>query len=448
MADRILKLFRQRGTISSSRVILALFAGLILVGTFLLMLPFSYAGEQRVRLIDALFTSTSAVCVTGLVVHDSATAWTPFGQAVILMLIELGGLGFVTSVLFFRVLADRGRSIVRRSILRDALSVPQIGGINQLLSFILTVSLATEGIGALLVAPAFVRDYGLIGIWYAIFHSVSAFCNAGFDILGGHVEFSSLIAYQSDPVVILVTAGLIIFGGIGFLTWDDVRRHGRHIRRYRLQTKLVLAGTFFLLLIPFLLFFYYEFRGISLKRRLLLSFFCAVTPRTAGFASVDYGFMTESGRLLTGLLMLIGGSSGSTAGGIKVTTLMVCLMATRAVLLQDRDTTAFGRRIDPDLVSKAFAFFVVYTMLWAVGSMFICVYEEVPALNAMFECASALATVGLSTGITPSLRMRSKLLLIGFMFFGRIGGLTMAYAFSNPESASAAKYPSERLSVG
>ena len=448
LMEKVLKLFRQRGTISSSRVILALFGGLIVVGTLLLMLPFSYAGEQHVRFIDALFTSTSAVCVTGLVVHDSATAWTPFGQFVILALIELGGLGFVTSVLFFRVLADRGRSIIRRSILRDAVSVPQIGGINQLLSFILSVSLAAELIGAALVAPAFVRDYGLMGIWYAVFHSVSAFCNAGFDILGGHVEFSSLIAYQTDPVVILVTAGLIIFGGIGFLTWDDVRKHGRHIRRYRLQTKLVLAGTFFLLLIPFLLFFYYEFRGIGLKRRLLLSFFCAVTPRTAGFASVDYGVMSESGRLLTGMLMLIGGSSGSTAGGIKVTTLMVVLMATRAVLKQERDTTAFGRRVEPELVRKAFVFFVIYVSLWAIGSLFICVYEEVPALNAMFECASALATVGLSTGITPSLRMRSKLLLIAFMFFGRIGGLTMAYAFSQPASVSAAKYPTERLAVG
>lgn len=435
--------------LTSFRMILLSFVFLILTGAVLLCLPFASKGGEGVPFLNALFTSTSAACVTGLVVYDTATKWTLFGKSVIIVLIQIGGLGVVTAAMAIFTLTGKKIGLLPRIAIQDAVSAPQIGSILTFMKFLIAGTFCIEAVGALCLLPFFVGRFGLpMGLGYAVFHSVSAFCNAGFDILGGHVEFSSLIAYQTDPVVILVTAGLIIFGGIGFLTWDDVRKHGRHIRRYRLQTKLVLAGTFFLLLIPFLLFFYYEFRGIGLKRRLLLSFFCAVTPRTAGFASVDYGVMSESGRLLTGMLMLIGGSSGSTAGGIKVTTLMVVLMATRAVLKQERDTTAFGRRVEPELVRKAFVFFVIYVSLWAIGSLFICVYEEVPALNAMFECASALATVGLSTGITPSLRMRSKLLLIAFMFFGRIGGLTMAYAFSQPASVSAAKYPTERLAVG
>lgn len=323
MELKLPKVFTHRN--AGSRIILTFFAALIGVGTLLLMLPFA-SETGGASLLDALFTSTSAVCVTGLTVQDTATFWTPFGKTVILMLVQLGGLGVLTSVLFMSFLADRGKSVVRRNLIKDAISAPQIGGIFNLTRFILTATFAAELIGAIALLPAFTRAYGFIeGSAAAIFHSVSAFCNAGLDILGNQERFASLAAFGGDAGVLLTTTALVIVGGIGFLTWDDLRAHGLRIKRYRLQTKLVLLGTAVLLLVPFLYFFFIEFARLPFGRRLLTSWFSAVTPRTAGFATIDYGTMSDSGLLLTTVLMLFGGSSGSTAGGIKVTTLMVVI---------------------------------------------------------------------------------------------------------------------------
>ena len=448
LVEKLLGLVRRNFYASSARVILFIFACLIAVGTILLMLPFASVGPGGASLLDALFTATSATCVTGLVVRDTATFWTPFGKAVILILIQLGGLGVLTSVFFMRQLADRGRSIARRNVIREAISAPQIGGIDKLTQFILKVVIACEVAGAVLCLPVFVPEYGpLRGVLKSVFHSVSSFCNAGFDVLEGHGEFASLTGYHANGYLLVVTAALVFMGGIGFITWDDVRAHGPKWKRYSLQTKLVLTGTAALIIIPFALFALVEFADLPAGERLLAAFFSSITPRTAGFASVDYADMSESGLLLTTMLMLTGGSSGSTAGGIKVTTLMVVLAAALAVIRRRKETTAFRRRIESETVQKALGFFVVYVALLFVGSMVMSLLEQLPVIDTMFECASALATVGLTTGITPTLGTASKLLLIGFMYFGRIGGMTMAYALARPY-AKQGTFPSEPVNVG
>ena len=448
LVGRLLMLVRQNVYASSARVMLVVFAGLIIVGTALLMLPIATVAPGGARLLDALFTATSATCVTGLVVQDTATYWTPFGHAVIITLIQLGGLGLLTSVFFMRKLANTGKSIARRNVVREAIAAPQIGGIDKLTHFILHTVVVCEVAGMVLSAPVFVAEYGLLGgIPRAAFHSVSSFCNAGFDVLGGHGEYTSLMPYSSNAYLLIVTSALIVMGGIGFITWDDIRTYGHRWKRYCLQTKLVLVGTAVLFVVPLVLFAFVEFSGLPLGERILTSFFCTVSPRTAGFASVDYGQMSEAGRMLTSMLMLVGGAPGSTAGGIKVTTFMVVLYAARAVMLRRKETTAFKRTIDTGAIQKALGFFVVYVGLLFVGSLVMSTIEGLPVVDTMFECASALATVGLTTGITPTLCGASKLLLVGFMYFGRIGGMTMAYALARPDGRLG-RYPTEHVNVG
>lgn len=445
--SRILMIVRQNVAASSARVILFIFACLVIAGTSLLMLPFASVGEGSASLLDALFTATSAVCVTGLVVQDTASFWTPFGHAVILLLIQVGGLGVLTSVFFMRKIAGAGRSIARRNVVREAIAAPQIGGIDKLTQFIIRWAIAFEAIGAVLVAPVFIAEYGLSGIPRAVFHSISTFCNAGFDVLGGHGEFTSLMHYRTNAYLLLVTSALIVIGGIGFLTWDDFRSHGLRWKRYSLQTKLVLSGTAVLLAVPFAFFALGEFADLPLADRLLTSLFATVSPRTAGFAALDYAEMSEGGRLLTIMLMLVGGAPGSTAGGVKVTTLMVVLATAGAVMKRHKETTAFRRTIDQQTTQKALGFVVVYVMLLLIGAIAMSSMEHIAVLDAMFECASALATVGLTTGITPTLGPASKLLLVGYMYFGRIGGMTMAYALARPNGRQG-RFPSEPVNVG
>ena len=381
--------------------------------------------------------------------QNTASFWTPVGKAVIILLIQIGGLGILTSVLFMvAFLGHKDNSIMQRSILKDAISAPQIGGIYKLSGFILGTTFAVEAIGAVLMMPVFLPRYGEVGVLYSFFHSISAFCNAGFDILPDTQPFSSIVTFQSVPLINIVLMLLIIIGGIGFLTWDDIAVHHFRFQKYRLQTKLVLVFTFFMILIPFLLFFFFEFAGMPLKERILVSLFQAVTPRTAGFATIDYKDMSETGRFLTIMLMLVGGSSGSTAGGIKITTFAVAAIATVAVLRRREDATAFNRRIEKYIVLNAYALFAVYITLFLFGSFFISGYEGVPLVDAMFETASAIATVGLTTGITPGLSSPSKVILICFMYLGRVGGMTLAYAASSVNVIPLSKQATEKVNVG
>ena len=297
----------QKKTLSSFQIIILGFGMIIIVGTFLLMLPLSTQSREWTPFIDALFTATSAVCVTGLVVQDTATYWSYFGQMVLLFLIQIGGMGVVTVGASLALLSGKKISFMQRSIMQEALSAPQVGGIVKLTSFVVKGSLLFEMLGAFIMMPIFLRDFGWKGIWMSFFHSISAFCNAGFDLLGINAKYSSLVSYAWNPVINITIMVLIVIGGIGFLTWTDRVNHKHHIRQYRMQSKVILLTTLLLIIVPFVYFFSFEFKNLSLERRILASFFQAITPRTAGFNTVDLTLLSEAGIGIMILLMLIGG---------------------------------------------------------------------------------------------------------------------------------------------
>ena len=308
--------FRLKRHLTSFQIMILGFAGVILLGALVLMLPIATVQRVWTPFHEALFTSTSAVCVTGLVVQDTGSYWSAFGQTVILLLIQIGGLGVITGAVTFLMLAGRNITLKERSAMQDAISAPAVGGIVRLTRFILKGTFLVELLGALALLPAFCRDYGLRGVWMSVFHSVSAFCNAGFDILGRTDSFyPSLTAYAADPLVNIVIMLLIIVGGIGFLTWDDVCTHGLHLRRYRMQSKVILSATALLITIPAVLFYLTDFADLPVGERILASLFQSVTPRTAGYNTVDLTEMTDASQAVTILLMLTGGAPGSTAGG-------------------------------------------------------------------------------------------------------------------------------------
>lgn len=425
------------------------FAGVILVGALLLMLPVASAAGQATSFVDALFTSTTSVCVTGLVVQDTGTYWSGFGHVVILLLIQIGGLGVITVAASLAMVAGRRINLFQRSAMQEAVAAPQVGGIVRLTGFLLKTTFAVEGLGALVMAPTLIRDFGWAkGIWMAVFTSVSAFCNAGIDLFGIREPFSSVTAYVGNPAVNLAIMGLIVIGGIGFLTWDDVRAHGIRWSRYRMQSKVILVTTGLLILIPAVFFFFIEFPHLPLKERVLASLFQAVTPRTAGFNSVDLNAMTEPGKYSMIALMLIGGSPGSTAGGMKTTTFAVILGCTYAVFRKRESTQFFGRRISQDAVSTALTISFVYVAACVGSAGVISLLEGLPMLTCMYETASAIATVGLTLGITPGLGTASKCILIGLMYLGRVGGLTLIYAALSGAKKQIGKLPLDHLTVG
>ena len=434
--------------ISSSQIILFGFAGVILLGTFLLMLPLAAQSGGWTSFWDALFTSTSAVCVTGLIVQDTATYWSGFGQGVILLLIQIGGMGVVTVAAAITMASGKKISLMQRSTMRDAVSAHQVGGIVRFTGFILKGIFLFELLGALALMGVFIPEYGAKGIWLAVFHSISAFCNAGFDLMGTKSPYSSLTAYAAHPVVNITVMLLIIIGGIGFLTWQDIRQNGIHIRRYRMQSKVILATTGALLLLPAVYLFFFEFSAQPLGKRLLLSLFQAVTPRTAGFNTADYTAFSETGQMLTIVLMLIGGSPGSTAGGMKTTTAAVLVACAVAIFRRRENGRFFGRRIADETVKNAVTVFLMYISLFLLGGMIISRVEGLPILTSLFETASAIGTVGLTLGITPGLHLVSRLILISLMFLGRVGGLTLIFATLSANKNTLSKLPLEKITVG
>ena len=435
--------------LSSSQMIILGFAVIILLGTLLLMLPISSKRETFSPFLDCLLTSTSAVCVTGLVVYDTAVHWTLFGQAVILILIQIGGMGVITVAAALSLAAGRKISLMQRSTIQDAISAPQVGGIVRFTGFILKGIFLIELLGAAVMAPVFIRDYGFgEGLWMAVFHSISAFCNAGFDIVDDGVLFNSLMGYASDPVINLAVMLLIIVGGLGFLTWRDIYTNGIHIKRYRMQSKVILTMTAGLLLIPAVYVFFFELDHLPLAERFWGAWFQAVTPRTAGFNTVDLNAMSESGQMLTALLMLIGGAPGSTAGGMKVTTFAVMAAVAAAVFKRRQNGRFFGRRIDDETVKNAATVFLMYIGLFLLGGMIISKLEGFPLLACLYECASAVGTVGLSLGITPELGWTSKLILTALMYIGRVGGLTLLFATLPATKNTMSRLPLEKISVG
>ena len=435
-------------SLSSFQIIIIGFAGIILLGTILLMMPFSTQSGAGTSFLDALFTATSAVCVTGLVVQDTATYWSYFGQFVILCLIQIGGMGVITVASSLALLSGRKLSFSQRNIMQEALSAPQVGGIVKLTSFVIKGTLLFEVLGALIMLPVFCKDFGIKGIWMSFFHSISAFCNAGFDLLGVNVKYSSLISYAENPVVNITIMLLIIIGGIGFLTWSDVVNHKHKISDYRMQSKVILSTTGILIAVPTIYFFVIEFTHLPLVDRIYASFFQAITPRTAGFNTVDFGILSESGIGIIILLMLIGGSPGSTAGGMKTTTITVLFANAKAVFRRKDETDLFGRRIPSDTIRTASTILILYVTLFFCGGVLLSLLEGLPMMTCLFETASAIGTVGLTLGITPQLGFLSRLILIFLMFFGRVGGLTLIFAALSGSSKHFSKLPQEKITVG
>jgi len=434
--------------LSSSQIILFGFAGVILIGTLLLMLPFATNSGQSASFWDALFTSTSAVCVTGLIVQDTATYWSGLGQSVILLLIQIGGMGVITVAAAITMASGKKISLMQRSTMQDAISAHQVGGIVRFTGFILKGIFLFELLGALVLMTVFIPEYGVKGIWLAVFHSISAFCNAGFDLMGTKSPYSSLTSYADHSVVNITIMLLIIIGGIGFLTWQDIRQNGIHIKRYRMQSKVILATTGILLIVPAVYFFFFEFSAEPMGRRIFLSLFQSVTPRTAGFNTADLTALSETGQTLTIGLMLIGGSPGSTAGGMKTTTAAVLVACAVAVFRRRENGRFFSRRIADDTVKNALTVFLMYISLFLLGGMVISRVENLPILTCLFETASAIGTVGLTLGITPGLHLVSKLILISLMFLGRIGGLTLIFATLSANKNTLSKLPLEKITVG
>lgn len=443
------KIIYRKFRLSSFQIIILGFAGVILLGALMLMLPISTTEGCVTPFNEALFTATSAVCVTGLVVQDTGSYWSAFGQMVILMLIQIGGLGVVTVAASFALMSGRKISLMQRSTMQDAISAPKVGGIVRLTLFILRGTFLIELIGALAMLPVFCRDYGWHGIWLAVFHSVSAFCNAGFDILGTNDNlYPSLVGYVQNPVINITIMLLIITGGIGFLTWDDICENKLHFHRYRMQSKVILVTTLALIVLPALFFFFVDFGTLPLGERIQAALFQSVTPRTAGFNTVDISGMSGASLSLIILLMLIGGSPGSTAGGIKTTTLAVLLGNAVATFRQRDSAQFFGRRVDCHAVKTAATILTMYLTLFFGGSVFISVYENLPISYCLYEAASAVGTVGLSLGITPHLHIPSQLVLIALMYLGRVGGLTLIYATVSTKKNGNGKLPQERITIG
>lgn len=435
--------------LSSFQIIILGFAGVIVLGALLLMLPISTQNGAVTPFSKTLFTATSAVCVTGLVVFDTASYWSGFGQLIILIMIQIGGLGVISVASFLSMLAGRKISLMQRQTMQNALSAPQMGGIVKLTRFIFLVSFAIEGMGALLLMPVFMTKYGIRGIWMAVFHSVSAFCNAGFDLMGNQTgQYSSLTSFAGSGYVTLVICLLIMIGGIGFLTWKDIAVKKTRFKEYSMQTKVILVTTAILIVIPAVFFFFSDFAKEPLKDRICMSVFQAVTPRTAGFNTADLNKMSDAGRSVMMLLMLIGGSPGSTAGGMKTTTIAVLFANAIAVFRKRQNANCYGRRIDDSTVKNASAILFMYVFFSMLSAIIISITDGIPMQMGMFETFSAIGTVGLTLGITPTLSAVSRFVLILLMFFGRVGGLTIIYAAFSQKDASILKYPMENITVG
>ena len=424
----------------------------ILVGAGLLCLPISAKSGEWTPFIDSLFTATSATCVTGLAVVDTFAHWSIFGQVVILCLIQVGGLGFMTLMIAFSMLIRKHVSLHEQLLLRQSTGNNHGGGIPALLKKIVIGTLIFEGIGVILLSIRFCDMLGLgKGLYYAVFHSVSAFCNAGFDILSG-MGSSSLSLFVDDPLVNFTVMFLIVTGGIGFLVWEDILNCRFRFKKLALHTKVVLVTTTALILSGWILFYFLErnnaFASMTEGQKLMASLFQSVTTRTAGFATVSQGSLSEPSSIVTVFLMLIGGSPGSTAGGLKTTTFAVLVVGTLCCARNNEHTVMFKRRIDPNVVREASAIVSIYLAAAIIGALVICVIEPVTFIQSIYETASAIGTVGLSMNLTPSMGSAARLILIIFMYAGRIGGLSFILALAEKRKRVPLERPTGKILIG
>ena len=433
---------------STTQTIFGSFLLTILLGALLLSLPIASNANESTDLLSCLFTATSSMCVTGLIVVDTATHWSFFGQLVIIILIQIGGLGVILMASIISLFLGQKINFIQRATLQEALSVQRVGGIIKLTKFILKGVLIFELGGAVLLFISFIKDFDILtAVWYSIFHSISAFCNAGFDLMGVKTPFSSLTYYQSNVLVNVVIMLLIVIGGLGFTVWNNIYRDKTNFRKWTLQTKLVVITTIILIVLPAIYFYYFEFNNVNGTSRVLQSLFQSVTTRTAGFNTADFSKMTDVGEALSIILMLIGGSPGSTAGGMKTTTFIVLIVSTIAIFKKENEAHIFNRRVEIQVVKNAITIFMMYLYLFVICGFIICKIENTTLMETFFEVASAIGTVGLSHGITAGLTNISKVILMFLMFFGRVGGLTFIYSIM-PTLDKKSGYIKEDVTVG
>lgn len=449
----------RKARLSTTQVILLSFLAAIMLGSVLLALPISSRSGEPVPYLDALFTATTSTCVTGLVTLPTVSTWSAFGQIVILLLIQIGGLGVITIMSGIMLLFNRKMGIGDRLLIQDAFNLNTMSGLIKFVKNVLFGTLIIEGIGALLYMLVFVPEFGARGIWVSVFNSVSAFCNAGIDIIAEN----SLYDYAADPMVNIITSLLVILGGLGYIVWWDVLRvikgrtaaNKRIFRHLTLHSKIVLTVTAGLIFVGALLIFIFEYDNpltigkMPLIDKIQTALFQSVTTRTAGFASVPQENLTNASAAVSLILMVIGGSPVGTAGGIKTVTFAVLLCSTFATVSNKNSITLLGRRIPEASVKKAVAVVMTFMMICAASAVLLMATSEADALDAVYEAVSATATVGLSRNLTPSLNTAGKLIITATMYFGRVGPISLAVALgSKNESQNLISEPTEEISIG
>lgn len=441
------------------QVILFGFLITILVGSILLALPIATKSGQATPYIDALFTATTSVCVTGLIVETTMTHWSIFGQAVILLLVQIGGLGVITITTGMFFALGKRITLGNRMLIQESLGLNTLTGLVSLVKKIIIGTVIIEGVGAIIYATQFVPEFGIgYGIWASIFNSISAFCNAGMDI----VRDDSLRSYVINPVINFTTMGLIILGGLGFIVWKDLWQSlkkiiqekmpvKRVIRQLKFQTKIVLSITAFLIVFGTVLIFLFEYnnpatmKDLSLPGKLMASMFQSVTTRTAGFETVAQGALTDASSLVSMFMMIIGGSPTGTAGGVKTVTFAILVFCVISVSKQEDSISLFKRRVPQNLLSKALAIIVIYLIILMSSVLLLLVFDHGSFMDSCYECVSALATVGLTKGLTPNLKIVGKIIIIITMYIGRVGPISMAISFSQKNKKKMVMYPEQDL---
>ena len=442
--------FKNKFKLNGVQILALGFLIAILIGAILLSLPISSSSGESTNFLDSLFTSTSAVCVTGLVTLDTSSHWSTFGQTVIMTLIEIGGLGFMSFAVLISLILGKKITLRERLVMQEAMNTYSIQGLVKMVRYVLIFTVSVQFFGALLLSTQFVPEYGISkGVFYSIFHSISAFCNAGFDLFG-----TSLMGYSSNAVVILVISALIIIGGLGFTVLLEIYEF-KGIKKLSLHSKLVIITSLILIVGGTVLMFLFElnnkatFGNMNMQDKLLNSFFASVSPRTAGFNSVVTTDMTMASKFLTIILMIIGGSPGSTAGGLKTVTCGILFLTVLSVIRGREDTEVFGRRFTKEVVYKSFTI-VFIALALVIGVTMILSYTEVGAsfIDLLYEATSALGTVGLTLGLTPKLSSIGKVLIIIMMYLGRVGPLTVMLALTRKKKKSGYKYPEGKILIG
>lgn len=435
------------------RIIAMGFLLMITIGTVLLMLPIASKEGKGISFVDALFTATSASCVTGLVVVDTYSHWTLFGQLVILGLIQIGGLGFVTIGVYLAVILKKKIGLAQREAVKESVSSIHSSGTVRMTKQIIKGTLLIEGTAALLFSFRFIPLLGWReGIYYSIFHAISGFCNAGFDLMGRWEPYSSLCLFQSDVLINGGVMALIVIGGLGFFVWEDILCHKWQFRKYALHTKMVVTITGLLIVGGACLFYLLEqntvLLGLSEGEKILASLFAAVTPRTAGFNTVDIAAMSPAGKLLTAVLMFIGGSPGSTAGGVKTTTVAVMFLSALAMIRSSHGTNIFGRRLEEEAVRKAATVCFINLFLALTAILLLLAIQPLDFMDVLLEVFSAIGTVGMSTGVTRQLNTLSKVIIIILMYCGRLGSLSFILVFAQKKKVPPILNPKEKILVG